>query len=275
MATGPVQHLAVFGQPIAHSLSPAIHAQLAAPLDCPIDYQAIECGPGQLKQQLDALQHAGGVGCNVTVPLKLEAIDCADTVHASAQRAGAANTLVWDGRWHAHNTDGKGVVRDWCRQGIEVNHRSVLIIGAGGAVAGILPSLVDQSPCRIDLINRTQARAQQLVDQWADRYPLQAIGSSEVRSSYDVVIQATSLGHQGRLPDLDSAWFGPDSWMYDLNYGPAHAGLRQWCIEHAVSCADGLGMLVEQAALAFELFTGLEPNTAPVHRWLRQRGAQP
>lgn len=260
--------LAVFGHPITHSLSPAIHTRFAEALDIAIDYQAIDCPAGQLAQRLAAFRASGGRGCNLTVPLKHEGLELATTVSAAARRADAANTLIWKtAGWHAENTDGTGLIADFDRQQLAVDDRRILILGAGGAVAGILPALVDRKPSEICILNRSAAKAEQLARRFADTASIQTgnFEQTPAQIPFDLLIQGTSLGHQGRCPSIHPDWLKPDATVYDLNYGPGHEPLRDWCDRHSIRCIDGRGMLVEQAAVAFELFTGHKPDTAAVH----------
>ena len=283
--------LAVFGSPIRQSSSPAIHGMFAEQCGLDVDYQAIEATAESFAGLLQALAAQGGRGCNVTVPLKKQAWQLAQRASLSAQRAQAANTLVFesDNDWYADNTDGRGLVQDlWGNLGQKVSGSRICIIGAGGAAAGILGELLLQKPASITIANRTLERARELQQTFSTSLDALAAETSEpdptpvpvvsaislddlgIATPFDLVINATSLGHETRHPGLPETIFLPGSLCYDLNYGAAAEPLRTFCGEMGISYEDGLGMLVEQAALSFELWTGRSPETAPVLRVLRQ-----
>lgn len=262
-------NLAVFGHPITHSLSPRIHGMFAEAAGIEIEYDRIDCRAGQLALKLDEFRAGGGRGCNLTVPLKAEGLALAVDASRAAQDADACNTLVAaeDG-WHADNTDGAGLTADFDRLGIEIPDRRVLVLGAGGAVAGILAPLLDRRPAGVRVVNRTRSRAEQLAARFAGHgCPLEAsvVDSVPAGAEFDLVVQGTSLGHQGICPSIQPEWLAPGAVGYDLNYGPAFAPFAARCEELGIACHPGLGMLVEQAAIAFELFTGTMPMTGPVH----------
>jgi shikimate dehydrogenase len=268
----PVIRLAVFGKPIAHSLSPHIHGRFARQLGLVVDYQAIEATPESFPGQLRDLIANGGRGCNVTVPLKQAAWMLAADSSSSAQRARAANTLVFDGDIFADNTDGQGLLDDLSTlPGALLEGARICLLGAGGAAAGILASLMNARPKRVVIANRTPARAQELADRHADlgRIDTCALGDLSEQGPFDLLINATSRGHQGSAPALEAAWFTPGGLCYDLNYGSAAAPLKRTCETADIPYADGLGMLVGQAALSFELWTGKRPDVSPVLRELR------
>lgn len=261
--------LAVFGHPVTHSLSPRIHGMFADAAGLEVEYRRIDCLAGQLSEKLDDFREAGGRGCNVTVPLKAEGLALAAHASRAARDADACNTLVAaeDG-WHADNTDGAGLVADFDRLGIEIADRRVLVLGAGGAVAGILGPLLDRGPKCVCIVNRSLDRAERLAARFADHgLRLTAAGPDGVveGEKFDLLIQGTSLGHQGACPTIRPEWLAPDAVAYDLNYGPAFEPFAARCNELGIACHSGLGMLVEQAAVAFELFTGVRADTGPVH----------
>jgi shikimate dehydrogenase len=263
--------LAVFGQPVAHSLSPQIHRLFGEQLGIDVDYDAIEAGMDELPNALETFRTAGGIGANLTVPLKTAGLKLCTRVDRAARRAHAVNTLKreTDG-WHGFNTDGTGLMLDFDRLGIDPAGRRVLIIGAGGAVAGILGPLLERQPERVHLVNRTAVRAQRLADKFAHLGCIDGDGfESDPGSQFDLLIQSTSAGHAGMLPAIRRDWLDEDTHTYDLNYGSAHRNFGQWCSENGLVCHDGLGMLVGQAALAFEIWTGQAPATDPVIEQLR------
>jgi shikimate dehydrogenase len=270
--------LAVFGMPVKHSRSPAIHRQFARQCGIGIDYAAIETAPGDLGRNAAALADAGGAGCNVTLPLKHEAWELAQERSPAAERAQAANTLVFRSRheWLADNTDGRGLVRDLTRcladrQTQAVAGSRILIAGAGGAVAGILGDLLDQQPAEIVISNRNPGRAADLALRFRQAGTVSACAADALleQGDFDLVINATPLGHTGGVPDLPTSLFSSGGLCYDLNYGEAANPLRRHCAARGIDYQDGLGMLVEQAAIAFTLWTGRTPETEPVLQRLR------
>jgi len=273
--------LAVFGDPVRHSLSPRIHGMFAEAAGLEVEYDRIDCPAGQLSEKLDEFRTAGGRGCNLTVPLKAEGLALADTASDAAGVAAAANTLVWRNAlntsgWFADNTDGAGLVADLRRLGVDVSGRRVLILGAGGAVAGVLGPLLEQQPACICLLNRSGAKAERLITRF--ERPAAALAAATLAGGprerdFDLLIQGTSLGHQGQCPPVDPDWMAPGAVGYDLNYGDAFAPFRTRCKQAGLACHSGLGMLVEQAALAFERFTGTRPETGPVHEMLSESPA--
>lgn len=266
--------LAVFGHPVTHSLSPRIHAMFAEAAGIELEYTRIECRAGQLAGTLRDFRRAGGRGCNLTVPLKAEGLALAAHASLAAQQADACNTLVaTDDGWHADNTDGAGLVADLDRLGMEIADRNLLVLGAGGAVAGILGPVLDRWPARICLVNRDVSRAERLAGRFSGHgRAVQAYGYDSLPAgiSFDLLLQGTSLGHRGACPPVQPQWLEPGAVGYDLNYGPAFTPFGARCGEFGIVCHSGLGMLVEQAAIAFELFTGTMPKTDPVHAALAE-----
>lgn len=259
--------LAVFGQPVAHSLSPRIHRAFGEQLGMDVDYRAIEAAADQLEARLDEFRANGGTGANLTVPLKEQALRLCAQVDVAARQSRAVNTLmlVNDG-WHGYNTDGAGFLLDLDRLGIELADRRILVIGAGGATAGILPSMLEREPHSVCLLNRTAERAERLSDKFSHRGNVNAGALEEgpEEEDFDLLVQSTSAGHAGALPAINRAWLATSATVYDLNYGNAHQALARWARAHELPCHDGLGMLVGQAALAFEIWTGQQLEMSPV-----------
>jgi shikimate dehydrogenase len=261
--------LALFGSPVARSLSPRIHHSFAQQTGLRIEYQAIDCKPAALAQHLRDLAADGGRGCNITVPLKHHACRLANRLSARARQSTAVNTLRFDSSedWFGDNTDGSGLVRDLrTNLHIGLSGRRIAILGAGGAAAGILFDLLQQGPAQLVLANRTPERARELAQRYAVIGQVQASGLTDLPAlaPFDLVINATSAGHQRSLPALSASWFAPQAICYDLNYGAAHTVLAEWCKSRNIACHSGLGMLVEQAAESFTLWTGQHPDTATV-----------
>lgn len=261
--------LALFGAPVARSLSPRIHALFAKQAAIPAAYEAIETPPGTLAKALARFADSGGAGCNITVPLKTEAMDLAANCSAGVRLAGAANTLTIDagGAWRADNTDGAGLVGDLSRE-MGIEGRSLAIGGAGGAAAGVLAALLEQQPAGVTLINRNRDKAAELAQRHAGLGTIKVLdwNTANRQGRHDLFINATSLGHAGQLPPIEAGLFDA---CYDLNYGAAAEPLRNWCSGHGIPYRDGLGMLVEQAAESFRIWTGFSPDTRPVLEELR------
>jgi shikimate dehydrogenase len=265
--------LAVFGRPVKNSLSPRIHSAFAGQFGLPIDYRAIEATPENFPKRVAKLAQDGGRGCNVTVPFKHEAWRLADRCSPEAERAQAANTLRFDADgFFATNTDGFGLVNDLEKViGLELRGLEVCLLGAGGAARGVLGSLLGQQPKSVTIANRSLDRALALAERYSDLGDVQgaSLDAAASRGPFDLVINATAMGHRGEAPGLDGNWFGSAALCYDMNYGHAADPLASHCSKLGVRYSDGLGMLVAQAALSFELWTGKRPDTLPVLESLR------
>ncbi len=273
------RHFAVFGHPVAHSLSPRIHAAFGKQAGIDIDYVAIDAQAGDFAAALAAFAARGGAGANVTLPLKEAAFAlCADTSER-ARRAGAVNTLVRNGNdWHGDNTDGAGLVRDLTgRHGLDLRARRTLLIGAGGAARGVAPSLLDAGIGDLFVVNRTPQRADALVDVLAQpgRVHPRYLDDLVALGEFDLIINATSAARTGQIPTLPRALVGRRTAAVDLSYGEAAIPFLAWA--RASGChdmVDGLGMLVEQAALSFARWTGKEPETDAIYGTLRGEHAR-
>jgi shikimate dehydrogenase len=269
---------AVIGNPIAHSKSPLIHAAFARQTGQNLSYEALLAPVDGFAAVVEDFRRTGGLGMNVTVPFKLEAHALAGEHSGRARAAGAVNTLAFrpDGTVFGDNTDGAGLVRD-----LSVNlacplaGRKVLLLGAGGAARGAILPLLGQGPARLVIANRTAAKAEDLMRQFAaaaDGCELGASGFADLAGqAFDVVINATSASLGGEAPPLPHGIYAPGALAYDMMYGkgdtPFLAAAR---LDGAAHLADGLGMLVEQAAESFLLWRGLRPDTAPVLAALRE-----
>jgi shikimate dehydrogenase len=266
---------AVVGNPVAHSRSPFIHARFAAQTGEPVEYGRVLCD-GAFEPCVRAFAAGGAHGCNVTVPFKLEAPRLAATVSARAQLAQAANVLRFDdGGWFADNTDGIGLVRDIERNaGQALAGRRVLLVGAGGAAAGVLGPLLERRPAEVVVANRTPAAAEALVARHAALgVPLRAASLVQAGAGFDVVLNATASSLQGAAVPVAAEVLAPGALAVDLMYGAAAAGFLAWAAAHGARARDGLGMLVEQAAEAFWVWRGVRPETAPVLAALREGAA--
>ena len=269
---------AVFGHPIAHSLSPRIHAHFGRQTGIALHFEAIDATPGTFPTALEAFAAGGGRGASVTLPLKEAALALCTEASDRARRAGAVNTLVReDGRWRGENTDGTGLVRDLtARQGVDVRQRRTLLIGAGGAAHGVAPALIDAGIGELFIVNRTPARADALVDTLGlpGRVHARYFEDLHALGEFDMIINATSAARAGGLPKLPTSLVGARTACVDLSYGEVAIPFLAWArAAGAHKVVDGVGMLVEQAAEAFRLWHGVRPDTDEVYAALRERDA--
>jgi shikimate dehydrogenase len=266
----------VMGNPVEHSRSPWIHSRFAALTGQNLQYTRQLVPLDGFAQAVRAFAQAGGRGCNVTVPFKLEAAQCATTCSERVQLAAAANTLVFhDGAIHADNTDGLGLVADIQRNaGVPLAGCDVLLVGAGGAAAGVLGPLLHEAPRSVAVVNRTAARAQALVQAHAPLATLQktellALDMQALERDFDIIINATASSLAGAGVPVPAHVLRPGSLAYDMMYGSAAQPFLDWAARHGACPRDGLGMLVEQAAEAFALWRGVRPPSAQVLAELR------
>lgn len=264
---------AVIGHPVSHSRSPRIHAAFAQALGAQLAYTAIDIAPDALAGRLATLHADGYRGLNVTVPHKQAAAQLAVQLNARAQHAGAANTLIRADRgWIGDNTDGIGLLAD-LRDNLHLRLAGarIALIGSGGAARGVIAPLLAAYPALLVVSNRSSTNPDVLAARFKALGPIQAAVHPQLAGQrFDLVINATSAGHAGGVPDLPTGLFSTDSLAYDLNYGPAAAPFLDWATHAgAARCSDGLGMLVEQAAESFRLWRGVRPPTAAVLAELR------
>ncbi|MFO0123311.1 MAG: shikimate dehydrogenase [Inhella sp.] len=267
--------LAVIGHPIAHSRSPRIHTAFAQQLGLSVDYQAVLAPLDGFAATVAELRTRGWRGCNVTLPFKPEALTLATQASPRAQLAGAANTLGFEGDtlW-ADNTDGIGLVYDLVAARFALSGKRVLLLGAGGACAGALAPLIEAGAAEIRIHNRSPDKASALVERHlplARRHGvnLNTLGQLDGGAVYDGVINGTSAGLGGQALALPSGLVKPGGWALDLVYGPAAEPFLSWARAQGAQTRDGLGMLVQQAAEAFALWTGQRPDPTPVLEALR------
>ncbi|MCY7355820.1 MAG: shikimate dehydrogenase [Lysobacter sp.] len=270
------RHYGVFGHPVAHSLSPRIHAEFGRQTGIAVDYAAIDATPEQFTDALAAFADKGGAGANITLPLKQAAFALCDDVTERARRAGAVNTLVRNGdTWHGDNTDGAGLVRDLTgRHALDLRARRTLLIGAGGGARGVAPTLLEAGIGDLFIVNRTPERTDALVDILGEpgrvhpRYLNDLAGLGE----FDLSVNATSATRDGRLPAFPASLVGRRTAAVDLSYGEAAIPFLSWARAHGSHDAiDGLGMLVEQAAESFARWHGVRPDTDSIYGELRAR----
>lgn len=265
----------VFGNPIAHSRSPAIHAAFAAATGQAMAYEARLAAVDGFKQAISDFVAAGGKGANVTVPFKEEAFRLSTGLSARAARAGAVNTLVFNGaEVFGDNTDGAGLVRDITRNlNYALAGKRILILGAGGAARGAIAPLLAAQPATLFIANRSGDKAEALAAAFADMPGIEGGNFAQIPGkSFDLVINATSASLSGQSLPLPAGLYAAESLAYDMMYGkgetPFIAQARQ---QGAARCSDGLGMLVEQAAEAFLVWRGVLPETAAVLHDLRRQ----
>ena len=266
----PAPRYAVFGNPVAHSRSPAIHQMFAAQEGVAIEYERLLAEPGCFAQAAAAFFAAGGAGANVTVPFKTDACAWADSLSERARAAGAANTLIKqaNGRIHADNTDGLGLVADIGRNfQVALAGKRILLIGAGGAARGVILPLLECRPASLTIANRTLAKAQEL----AAIFGIRAAGLDELPAAgFDIIINATSGSLSGQVPAIAPAVFARCELAYDMAYGREPTAFMRFAAETGAGrSADGLGMLVEQAAESYRLWRGFTPDTTSVLAALR------
>lgn len=275
----PADRYAVIGHPVAHSLSPRIHALFAQETRDSLEYTAIDVAPERLAREVREFFAGGGRGLNVTVPHKQAAMSLVDELSPRARRAGAVNTLALDvasGRVHGDTTDGVGLVIDLTSNlGIAIGRRRVLLVGAGGAARGVLEPLLACAPAQLVIANRTVERAAALAREWSREGPVRAapLTLPDDPAPFDLIIQATAAGLAAEAPALPRRCVGPRTICYDMSYGRRETPFVRWArAAQAASCHMGLGMLVEQAAESFRIWRGVRPDTAPVLAALRASG---
>ncbi|MFI0474604.1 shikimate dehydrogenase [Halomonas sp. HMF6819] len=262
----------VLGNPVKHSKSPLIHRAFAAQTGQPLEYTAELAPLDGFDQAWRAFCESGGRGANVTVPFKQQAFTLCDTQSLRARRAGAVNTLSLgqNGRIYGDNTDGIGLLRDLKACEVPLAGKRVLILGAGGAVRGVLEPLLNESPRELVIANRTGARAEALAADFRDLGSVAGGGYEALSGRFDLVINGTSASLVGELPPLPETLFEPDAVAYDMMYAATPTVFLQWAGKRGARTIDGLGMLVEQAAEAFFIWHHVRPETAPVQALLRK-----
>jgi shikimate dehydrogenase len=273
---------AVIGNPIAHSKSPLIHAAFARQTGHQLTYGRLLAPADGFAAEVARFAATGGLGLNVTVPFKLQAFELAHECSERARRAGAVNTLKRVGdHWYADNTDGAGLVHDLIENHeVSLAGRRIAVLGAGGAARGVLQPILDAHAAEIVIANRTQARAEALAQEFARYGPIQAIAPVDLDGHvFDVVINATSFGMRDTAPTAPpcpASIFSSSTFAYDLVYALTDelTPFLQVAREGSAGrVADGLGMLIEQAAESFFLWRGVRPDTKHVFPLLRQLAA--
>lgn len=265
---------AVIGNPIAQTKSPRLHAEFARQCGQDISYEAILGPLDGFAEAVRAFRQAGGKGMNVTVPFKVQALELADRLTERARLARAVNTLKFDEQGVlGDNTDGIGLVADIRdRLGVDLPGKRILLLGAGGAARGVILPLLEARPASLLIANRTAAKARELIQPFAGGAGLEAGGwDSLAGRQFEVVVNATSAGLGGERLPLPRGLFAAGSLAYDMIYGKGTTPfLAQAAADGAARMADGLGMLVAQAAESFALWRGVRPDIAPVIELLRE-----
>ena len=269
----------VIGNPVEHSQSPWIHARFAQLTGQQLSYGRRQIALDGFVAGLQAFRSEGGKGCNVTVPFKFQAAPFATTLTARAGLAQACNTLRFDGAENvfADNTDGVGLVSDIQQNaGVALAGRDLLLIGAGGAAAGVLGPLIEARPRRILVVNRSPDKAAALERRHAalasqHKVQLAAAPLADVQGAFDIVVNATASSLSGAAVPVPHTVLKPGALACDMMYGAAADCFVKWSRGHGAVPRDGLGMLVEQAAEAFMVFRGVRPPSAQVLAELRQR----
>jgi shikimate dehydrogenase len=265
----------VVGHPIAHSWSPFIHGMFAKSTAQNLVYRLFDVPADNFRREALRLFASGVRGLNVTLPHKQAAAELVNELTPRAERAQAVNTIAFfeDTSLLGDNTDGLGLTADLERNlNINLADKRVLILGAGGAVRGVLGPLLERELAEVIIANRTPDRAHKLATEFADMGQISGCGFAEIRGpSYDIVINATSAGLQGEMPELPAGLVGARTICYDMAYGRGHTPFTLWAKSlHAARVSKGWGMLVEQAAESFLLWRGMRPDTRPVLQALAQ-----
>jgi len=269
-----VDQYRVFGNPIHQSKSPSIHKAFAQATKQNLNYQAQLVAEDEFEDTVKAFFAAGGKGLNITVPFKQRAFAMAQSLSPAAQKAEAANTLYVNdqGQLVADNTDGIGLVRDICHNlGGELKAKRILVLGAGGAVRGVLQPILAQLPAQVTIANRTHSKARDLAASFTDLGQIEAVPMDQLHGPFDWIINGTSASLAGDLPALPEGLLTDTSRCYDMMYSAQTTVFNTWALHQgAAQVDDGLGMLVEQAAQSFSLWCGMLPPTAEVLSALRR-----
>lgn len=264
----------VVGHPISHSKSPEIHSLFAQQCKIEIEYNKFDVQPKNFEQFVRDFFAEGGQGLNVTVPFKEEAFRLSTPANGKVSLSKAVNTLYSNkaGELFGDNTDGPGLVKDLLSNHVQLKNKHILILGAGGAVRGILPSIIEEAPTSITIANRTIAKADLLKQEFSHLQTITAVNFEGVAEKpYDVIINGTSLGLEGKTPHISIKAVSKNTCCYDLMYSATDTAFVRWALENGSQKAiDGLGMLVEQAAVSFKIWLGAEPNTSAVIDSFRQ-----
>jgi shikimate dehydrogenase len=273
--TPQVARFALFGSPVAQSRSPWIHARFAEQTKIAMSYSAVDAAPDAFAATLAAFEAGGGAGANITLPHKAAAAALCRQLSDTARRTGVANTLsrLPEGGWRGDNTDGLGLIADIAeRHRLDLRGRRTLVLGAGGAVQGVVHALLDAGIDSLVLANRSADKADALADRLGQPDRVHTVYWNDLHDAgmFEFVLNGTAAGQRGAKLDLPFSLTGPRTLVYDMNYGAASVDFTAW--GRASGCShvyDGIGMLVEQAAEAFAIWHGVRPDTVPVYEALR------
>jgi shikimate dehydrogenase len=260
-----VSRYAVFGHPIAHSLSPRLHALFAAQTGVALEYIAIDATPDEFEHAVRDFFALGGRGANVTLPHKAAAFALADAHTGIARRLGVANVLTAlpDGRIEADNNDGAGMLADLrARFGVDPRGRDVLLLGAGGAAYAAAFALLDAGVRSLAIANRTSSRARMLAEALSGSKQVHTLewDALDRCGVFGLIVNATSAGVRDDALALPRSLVHARTFAYDLSYGPAARPFVEWAEDSGCAAADGLGMLVGTAAASFERWHGVRPD---------------
>jgi len=265
--------LALFGHPVKHSLSPQIHQLFAKQFNLIIDYQLFQVDENNFQDAVIEFFNAGGLGANVTLPHKSLALSVVDKVKKSAKLSLAVNTLYKNKKSLicGDNTDGNGFVKDLKNKlGFKFKNKSILILGAGGATQGIVPAIIKQKPKHMMIVNRSLEKAKKICV-YENTQAITFEQLEKIQQSFDLIVHASSLGHHGKTLKFQSQHIHEETIGYDLSYGKAAMPFLEFCQSMNLNnYINGLGMLIEQAALSFELWFGLGPETKFIHQFLER-----
>jgi len=266
--SAPPPLYAVMGNPVAHSKSPQIHKMFSEQCDVRLQYDRIQVDVGGFEQAVQYFQSNGGRGLNITVPFKVEAWRLADELSARARRTEAVNTIQFEHDMIiGDNTDGVGLVTDLKKNlHCSLTGKKILILGAGGAVRGVLQPVLEKAPANLTVANRTVDKAVALAGQFNDLGEIIACGFDKLHGqTFDLVVNGTAASLADELPPLPDQLFNENALAYDMMYADKPTVFMRWANEHgAARTADGIGMLVEQAAESFFIWHGVRPETTPV-----------
>ena len=270
-----IKKYAVFGNPIEHSMSPLIHEYFAKNLKINLSYVPILGSLGKFEKEAKIFLGNGGSGFNVTLPFKEDAFRLAETKSKIARITGSVNTIsIKNGAIHGDNTDGIGFVKDM-KNNIEYdfNDKKILVVGAGGAAMGVIPSILNENPSELKIYNRTFEKAKSLSDSFENIGPVEAVSQDKIhKHNFDLIINATSIGINNIKFELSKKILNTETVCYDMSYGKISNSFKMWSNENNLKFHDGLGMLLEQAAESFYIWELQRPViTEELKNNLKQR----
>jgi len=266
-----INRYTVIGQPVSHSVSPAIHHMFGELTQRRLLYTRTEATEATFATVVKDWQASGAMGCNITAPFKQLAVSVCDRLNDSARLANAVNTIEMhkDGSLVGHNTDGAGLLADIEKnKHISIDGKRVLLLGAGGAARGVIAPLLNAQPACLHIANRTVERAQELAGSFASMGATNFSSFNELsqEAKFDIIINATSMGFDSGAPPIPVSTVGPGTFGYDMMYSKNQTPFLGWCEQTGMKqFTDGFGMLVEQAADAYLIWEGVRPKTRKVY----------